>query len=193
MAVQFSRRDGERIIRGIRSIEGMSSAVTAPPKNPRHPRRKNSPASGGVILWQADENYAAEDSDLCAEQSGGGITQLRVKVTRRPCGVSRVFGEDDNGYIDVFDDSAGGFLDGRSAADISGVGGFAMLMGPPPGGYDCQWVITWINWFQERQFVQDWYISGMDIVEEKVNAKVWDWCQLPDEITPGTDCENGYS
>lgn len=148
--------------------------------------------TGSTIVWEADTSGYGEGSELCADKVSAELESLRVKVLRRPCGVSTVFGEDEDEYVTVHDDAAGGFLLGRTESDVSGITGFATLLAPKDYG-ECEWVITWINWFEERQFVQDWYVSGLDIIEEKVNAHVWDWCRLPDEITKGVDCAGGYS
>lgn len=38
MAVVFDRESGERIIRGIRTVEGDNAYTVPPPRNPRRPR-----------------------------------------------------------------------------------------------------------------------------------------------------------
>ena len=144
-------------------------------------------AVGGMIVWESDEPDLGAEDELCANQVDDAITSLSVRVVRRPCGVDRVHGEDDSGFVTVVDDAAGGFFTGRSDEEMFGISGFAVLMSNRSTG-ECEWVITWINWFQERTFVQDWYVSGLDIIEEKVNAYVWDWCRLPNEVTEGVDC-----
>lgn len=149
----------------------------------------------GIIEFVFDEGYdEGEGDENCIgedEEEPEAITSRRAKITRRPCGVCRVPGEDDEGYVVVHDSAYGGFLEGRSESQIAGMGGFAAYMSEDEecGGYnECQWVIKWMNWFSERQAVQDWYISDLDIIEEKMNIKVWSYCRLPDEITEGVDC-----
>lgn len=143
--------------------------------------RGGASVSGSAVLIQL-EGQGYETGDCADRQDVDVASGIRAKILRRPCGVQRVFGED-GGYLTVFDEI--GWLEGQSGADISGKIAFAHLM---EGSYTCEWILDIPNLFQERQFVQDWYVSGLDIVEEKVNARVFSWCQLPDEIFEGVDC-----
>ena len=150
------------------------------------------PSSGGgggsaVLVELEGSPYSAGEETCDADNSIDASGGLLAKIILRPCGVSSVFGETEDGYVEVFDEI--GWLFEQSAFNIDKNRAFAHLM---QGDYGCKWVLGIPNLFQERQFVQDWYVSGLDIIEEKVNAKVWDWCRLPDEVTPGVDCSDNY-
>ena len=151
-------------------------------------------APGSIITWEAGSaQYAPEDDGACPEDDDDeqpSSTSLRVKVKRRPCGVETVAQEDAQGYVTVYDDFAGRFLEGRSASALDGVSGFATLLEQDYG--ECQWVITWINWFEETQALEDWILAAPDIIIERMNIKVWSKCDLPDEVIEGTDCEPEY-
>lgn len=142
------------------------------------------------------------DGDLCSNRVNDAPTRVRARVTRRPCGVTRVEQEDDNGYVEVVDTDAGKFLFERQYNDIAGKNGFATLLSSPDGGGsvgasgsssvdNCQWVVIWIDWHSEQQVVHDVIIAGLTITVQRANAKVWDWCLLPDETITGADCEGG--
>ena len=151
-----------------------------------------------MIIWRYSALYPDDYQALpstCTEKANdptlGKTEELRVEVMGSSCGMGSIYGLGDDGLVTVKDSSAGGFLLERTADELDGITGFATLMNTSQNEYeDCEWIITWINWFQERQFMQDWYVRDLDIVEEKANAYVWNWCKLPDEITTGVDCES---
>lgn len=159
----------------------------------------------GSVSGSVSGSASEPDDQLCATRVNDAPASARARVVRRPCGVSRVPGEDDNGFVTVNDTAAGKFLEGRTAKSIEGKAGYAAyLSGEDASGSimealaaasisasesdDCVWCILWIDWFIEEQFVRDVIFGEKSITIEKVNAKVWDWCQLPDEIIEGTDC-----
>ena len=145
-------------------------------------------SSGAIIEFTIlEDDYAESGSGECADASAG-VESITASVTSRPCGVDRVPFEDDDGNVTVHDRAAGGFLEGRSAADVSGKGGFAALL-ESESGYNCEWVVIWMNWFVEIQVVTDVIISGTGITIERKNVKVWSECDLPPEVIEGTDCE----
>lgn len=143
-------------------------------------------SKGATILVALEMEYAGESGDEDCGSRGGVSGPLLARVLRRPCGVARVQGEDDDGYVEVIDEM--GWLENQSASRVNNKKAFAHLLSAGDSGGECQWVLDIPNLFQERQFVQDWYVSGLDIIEEKVNAHVWNWCRLDDEVTPGVDC-----
>lgn len=182
-------------------------------------------AAGSMILFQIEDDGSdsfplppevsgsasaggsGSDENGCESRNPTDSIMKRAKVLRRPCGVSKVFGEED-GYVYVVDDG-GDFFKDRGDDEINGKKGFATLLAPEDessaaggdGGSgsgsasessmaECEWVITWINFFREKQVLQDWYVSGTSIVEELINIHVWNDCRLDDEITEGVDCED---
>ena len=149
---------------------------------------RGKPEATGATLVQLEGNaYGADDETCGGREEVDASNGLTVKIVRRPCGAATVFGEVD-GYLEVFD--LMGWLAGQSPANINGAMAFVHLTENEYG--ECEWVLGIPNLFQERQFVQDWYISGLDIIEEKVNARVFGWCQLPNEITIGVNCTTAY-
>lgn len=143
---------------------------------------------------------SSDDPLLCSARKKDAPSSVEARVTRRPCGVDVVPGEVD-GFVTVVDSPAGKFLKDREASDLEGKQGFATHMSKSgddsnstsSGDDDCEWVITWIDWHVERQFVTDVIFGGNTITIERANAKVWDYCELPDEVIEGTDCVEASS
>ncbi|MEM9825087.1 MAG: hypothetical protein AAF958_00785 [Planctomycetota bacterium] len=151
--------------------------------------------SGQVIVFQIEEAlYPGSNSNECEEKEYVELTSVRAKVVRRPCRAA-VEGEDEDGYVEVHDDAAGGFLRNRTASDLSGKTGFATLMESDADygyGPSCQWVITWINWFREVQSVEDVIFTSTGIRIERQNIEVWNHCDLPPEEIQATTCVDEY-
>jgi hypothetical protein len=165
---------------------------------------ESSSSLSGTASGSSASSSSAGDDEACANRNNDAPASVRAKVVRRPCGVSRVEQEDDDGYVEVVDSAAGQFLSERQSADIVGKPGFATLLTSSGGGEggggsgsgsvdNCEWVITWIDWHVEKQFVTDVIIAGMSISLERANAKVWSYCSLPTETINGTDCEESGS
>ena len=222
MGVQFSRDGAQRIIHGIRTIEGFSPGVTAPPKNPRHPRRRATGGGSPVIEFEITDvgsvsestsstsgESSSSDSTLCDDRADDAPLSVTAKVIRRPCGLAVVPGEE-GGEVTIFDSAAGEFLAERQAAELEGKKGFAVYLSnpdyvePEASGSSsesvsvsdvpkCQWVITWINWFRWTTGVKDVIVGDGSIKIERHNFKTWDECDLEDEVIEGTDCEEDSS
>jgi hypothetical protein len=225
MGVQFTRHAAQRIMHGVRTIEGFSPGVTAPPKNPRHPRRNGSGGGGiSAIEFEITDAGSAStsvstssssssegDSTLCDDQANDAPDTATARVIRRPCGVATVPGEE-GGFVTVYDSAAGGFLKERQAEELAGKRGFAIYLSnpdyePPEASSSssssisssidteprCQWIIIWIDWFRTVTGVKDIIFGESTITVERHNFKVWDECDLADEIIEGTDCDEGSS
>jgi hypothetical protein len=193
--VIFTEQTGKRVLRATAKIEGIPSGQhVAPPRNPRHPRRET-PQAGQVIIFEIDDDYAtagAENySELCEDQPNDAPSSAMAQVKHRPCGVFTVQLEDEDGYVRVYDEL--GFLDNRNAVDVQGKRGTATLFEfGTPEEPECRWVITWINWFEAQQVEKDTIYGDLTITHERMNAWLWNHCDLPDEVIEGTDCEDGY-
>tara|TARA_Y100000361_G_scaffold36089_1_gene30554 strand:- start:14162 stop:15463 length:1302 start_codon:yes stop_codon:yes gene_type:complete len=113
--------------------------------------------------------------------------EIEVKVTERPCGVSKVEGEDENGNI-IVRDTLGSFLYGRSPAEITCRRGVATRV-HTEGEYECHWMIIWMDMFDEIQVVSDIIIGTRGIEIERKLIDVWRECDLDDEYIEGNTCE----
>jgi hypothetical protein len=128
--------------------------------------------------------------NLCSERNPAWNVvgrEIEVKVTERPCGVSKVTGEDENGMITVRD-TLGSFLYGRSPSEIVCRRGVAVYMNTP-GEYECHWLIIWMDMFNEIQVVSDIIIGTRGIEIERKLIDVWRECDLEDEYIEGNTCE----
>jgi len=148
---------------------------------------------GSVIEFEIIASSASTQArDLCSERLYDAPTFVTARVISRPCGVAHVE-QEVNGTV-VVHDRGGKFLFEREAVDLDGKIGFATLMGASEDSSasssvePCQWVITWIDWFRWVQMMKSWTIVNDTVVIEYKNVKVWDDCDLPDDIIQGTDC-----
>jgi hypothetical protein len=182
-----------------------------------------SSGGGSIIEFEITEASAASestsssvsgsssegDSTLCDDQANDAPDSATARVIRRPCGSSSVPGEE-GGFVTVYDSAAGGFLKERQAAELAGKRGFAAYLSNPDyeepetsgsssvsSSIDteprCQWIIIWIDWFRTVTGVKDIIFGESTITVERHNFKVWDDCDLADEIIEGTDCDEGSS
>ena len=120
-------------------------------------------------------------------------SKTRAMVLSRPCGVEKVSGEDDEGFVEIVDNMEGSFLGGRDAEDWAGHEGIAIYV------YDvddaeatCYWLITWIDWFEPEQRVKDVVYGSRSITVQRVIDDVWRTCDLPDEVIIAADCDETY-
>jgi len=135
------------------------------------------------------QSGAAEaESNDCDAKLGDGASSYMAHVRWRPCGVSRVPEETDDGLVEVFDPLES-FLANRENSEIQGRTGVATYM-VEQGGYDCQWVITWIDWFREIQIIHDVIHTEEEIRFKVKKIKTWDDCDLPDIVIPLIDCQD---
>jgi hypothetical protein len=147
---------------------------------------------GSMVVFEFDEDEYETESvpTLCSEKSPTENVFYRVRVISAPCGGS-VQGMDDEGYISVND--PGEFLKDRDYRDLPGRIGFANLVSGEPEyegtAGDCQWVITWINFFREITIIQNIIFQEDRIVLKRKKIVVWDDCFLPDEEILGADCD----
>jgi hypothetical protein len=150
-----------------------------------------STSTGSTILFEiATESGVSEAaSNDCDAKLGDALATYRARVTWRPCGVTRVPDEDDDGFVDVID-PLGSFLDGRENSEVQGKTGVAVYL-VEDGGYNCQWVITWIDWFREIQVIHDIIHTEEEIRFKVKRIKTWDDCDLDDIVIPLIDCQDG--
>ena len=177
------------------------------------------PQSTEYVIFEINPTgyYAdANDYDYCIDRKEDAPVSVSAKVLRRPCGKSRVHGEDANENIVVYDELES-FLFGREREDIAGKIGVAILMAKTEeekaadaattstltndckvisldtitDDPDCKWVITWIDWFRERVTVTDLINTGESLLIKREIHKVWDHCLLPDEEM-GATCPEDY-
>jgi len=144
------------------------------------------------------------DEELCANQVYDAPSSIMANVTRRPCGVTTVYGEDDAGNVEVHD-RLESFLCERSLADVVGKKGIAVLMsanadepasassGSSSAEIPCEWVIIWIDWFRWIRVQTNTIVGSDRITFSYRNVKVWDDCKLADEVVIGTDCDEASS
>ena len=145
------------------------------------------------------------DEELCANQVYDAPGSIMANVTRRPCGVATVYGEDDAGNVEVHD-RLESFLYERSLASVIGKKGLAVLMSGPAedessgsssisssADFPCEWVIIWIDWFRWIRVQTNTVVGADRITFSYKNVKVWDDCKLADEVVIGADCDPASS
>jgi len=151
----------------------------------------NAPAAFDTEVLQDDELQGCDPTAerVCPLPEKTPGTTLSVQVLSRPCGVDRVQGESESGYVTV-KDSTGTFLGGRTENEYAGRQGFAAYMHDEEG--DCYWCITWLDMFQEVELIKNVVYSALDIKIHRIKADVWRYCVLPVETIDGFDCDSEY-
>jgi len=139
---------------------------------------------------------SSSDEDACGDDSP--IEGLRGKVIAVSCGASMPADADENGIVDLVDKI--GLLDGKTVGDLVGRRGFATRMvdlepdeesaasGSSSSGDECYWSIVFVNAFVVVSVISDIIFGEESITIKRKNIKVWDECNLPDEVIEGTDC-----
>jgi len=151
-------------------------------------------ADGGgtadIILFRIVEQSDAEaaESNDCVDKLKDAGATYEANVTWRPCGVTRVAGEADGGTVTLYDPLNSVFYN-RENSEMSGREGVAVYM-QEDGGYECQWVVTFIDWWREVQMISDVIVTEDEIRFEVKTVKVWDDCDLDDIVIPLIDCED---
>jgi len=151
-------------------------------------------ADGGgtadIILFRIVEQSDAEaaESNDCVDKLKDAGATYEANVTWRPCGVTRVAGESDGGTVTLYD-PLNSFFYNRENSEMSGREGVAVYM-QEDGGYECQWVVTFIDWWRDVQMISDVIVTEDEIRFEVKTVKVWDDCDLDDIVIPLIDCED---
>ncbi len=143
-----------------------------------------------VNVQELDTQWDDCNDFLCSERSAALNVvgrEIKVRVTERPCGVTKVHKEDAEGYVTVRD-TLGSFLYGRTNAEINCRRGVAAYM-ETPGEYECHWMIIWMDMFDEIQVVSDIIIGVAGIEIERKRVDIWRDCDLDDEYIEGNTCE----
>jgi hypothetical protein len=143
---------------------------------------------GKMVMFTIDDVYgaASSSSEFCADKKRDAKDRYKATCVKVSCG-SGPPETDENGQFEVVDYL--GFLVGREEADVIGKTGMATYMGDCEGYDECEWVITWIDWFRERTVMTGFTMGDTSLCFKFENVKVWDHCKLPDECIPLTDCE----
>lgn len=143
---------------------------------------------GQQVMFSIDDVYGAatSSSEQCADKKRDAKDRYMASCVKVSCG-SGAPATDENGQFEVVDYL--GFLTGREEADVIGKTGLATYMGDCDGYDECEWVITWIDWFRERTVMTGFTMGDTSLCFKFENVKVWDHCKLPDECIPLTDCE----
>jgi hypothetical protein len=142
---------------------------------------------GATIMFQiiGPSGAAEAASNHCDDKLEDAQSEYEATVLYRPCGSTAVEGEVD-GVVTVVD-ASGSFLAGREEAEVEGKIGFATYM-LEDGAYECEWVITFIDWWREVQMISDVIQTADEIRFEVKRVEVWDDCDLDPIIIPLTDC-----
>lgn len=149
--------------------------------------------SGGsgtqMVVFQIEEvDYVSEAySDDCDDKLEDAQTSYVARVLRRPCGVARVPQETDDETIVVYD-RLGSFLQGREESEVVGKIGVAAYLVEDPEYNECEWVITFIDWWREVQVITNVIVTEDEIRFEVERLTVWDNCKLDPISIPLTDC-----
>lgn len=146
------------------------------------------------VLVDEEPTYCEPPEPTCPLPEKTAGNSAIAKVVSRPCGVSRVPGEDEDGNVTVVD-STGRFLGGREQDSWLGKEGFAVRVYDVEESDeydDCYWMIIWIDWFESIELVSDVVIGGNGITISRKEVEVWRHCSLEDEEIEGEDCE-GYA
>ena len=143
--------------------------------------------SGATIIFEiiGPSGAAEAASNHCDDKLEDAQSEYQANVLWRPCGAGEVADEVD-GVVTVVD-ATGSFLSGREEAEVDGKVGIATYM-VEDGGYECQWVITFIDWWREVQMITDVIQTADEIKFEVKRVKVWDDCDLDPIVIPLTDC-----
>jgi hypothetical protein len=143
---------------------------------------------GQEVMFTISEVYgtATRASDHCDDRLRDAKNKYKATCVKVSCG-SAAPATDENGEFEVHDYL--GFLTGRDESDVIGKTGLASYMGDCDGYGDCEWVITWIDWFRERTVIVGFTMTDDNLCFEFENVKVWDHCELDDQCIPLTDCE----
>ena len=154
---------------------------------------------------ESTSGSSSVDEELCGNQVYDAPESIMANVTRRPCGVPIVYGEDDAGNVEVHD-RLESFLFERSLEAVVGKKGLAVLMsgnaddpssassgGSSSAELPCEWVIIWIDWFRWVRVQTNTVVGADRITFSYKNVKVWDDCKLADEVVIGTDCDEASS
>jgi hypothetical protein len=144
---------------------------------------------GKEVMFTIDEVYgtAIRESDLCDDRLRDAKDRYKATCVKVSCGTGAP-ATDEDGTFEVVDYL--GFLTGRDESDVIGKTGLASYMGSCDGYGECEWVITWIDWFRERTVIVGFTLTDDSLCFEFENVKVWDHCELPDQCIALTDCED---
>jgi len=143
---------------------------------------------GQQVMFTIDEVYstAVAASDHCDDKLRDAKDRYMASCVKVSCGSGAPV-TDENGQFEVIDYL--GFLTGREEADVIGKTGMATYMSDCDGYEQCEWVITWIDWFRERTVMTGFTITDTNLCFDFENVKVWDHCLLDPQCIPLTDCE----
>lgn len=142
-----------------------------------------------VIFQIVEQSGVAEAASAhCDDQLNDAASSYEATVLWRVCCKSRVSGETDAGTITVTD-PLGSFFDGRENSEVQGRKGIAIYL-KEDNGYECQWVVSFMDWWREIQVIHD-VIHTADEIRFKVKrVQVWDDCNLDDIVIPLVDCSD---
>jgi hypothetical protein len=143
---------------------------------------------GQEVMFSISDVYgtATRESDHCDDRLRDAKNKYKATCVRVSCG-SGAPATDEDGTFEVVDYL--GFLTGRDESDVIGKTGLASYMGDCDGYGECEWVITWIDWFRERTVITGFTMNDTNLCFKFENIKVWDHCELDPECIPLTDCE----
>lgn len=154
-----------------------------------------SPSQQIIQFRFGDLEYPEEVPEACEDREPASYSDFIATVERVACGADQeIYGADEDGNVQLTDPL--GLLDGRDYRDLVGRTGIAALMRKATEEYEyqeaCEWVVVYIDFHREEQFLHDWVVGNNRITVERARAKVWDFCLLEKEIIEGTKCEDDY-
>ena len=146
--------------------------------------------AGQYIIFEilTESGVAEASSNRCEDKLKDAASSYEARVTWRPCGVGRVAEETDQGTV-VVHDVLESFLFERENSEAQGRSGVALYM-MEEGGYECKWVIIFIDWWREIQVIEDVIHTEEEIRFKVKKIKVWDDCDLDDIVIPLIDCQD---
>ncbi|MEM1224616.1 MAG: hypothetical protein AAGJ40_02905 [Planctomycetota bacterium] len=155
-------------------------------------RNGGSGGLGQMIRFEVTHaSYASADGNRCSDKLEDAPATVDAKVLAIECPGDSTVGVGDTVQVT---DELGCFLADREAAEIDGKQGYAVCMSSAGeyGGASGKWEIVFMEWWRTVQVVTDFIVGENRITVERKNIRVWDDCDLPDEIIDGVDCQDGY-
>jgi hypothetical protein len=145
---------------------------------------------GQQMIFTIDDVYGVETaaSEHCDDQLKDAKDRYLASCLYRQCGSGVPAGANEDGKYEVVDYF--GFITGREEADVVGKMGLATYMEPCDGYGECEWVITWIDWFRIVTVLTGVRMTDTELCFDRKNVEVWDDCELDPVCIPLTDCES---
>lgn len=135
------------------------------------------------------------DDAACADREYDAPREASAIILQKSSSVVEEVGS----VVTVYDREK--FLFERELDDIIGKTGFAVLLGQPEdvasvgssSETPAEWVIVWIDWFRTVQVITNQVIGTDRITTSYANIKVWDDCELPDDVYMLEPCDTSSS